>query len=75
MGEGSYVKSYDGGVRIETHNAQGFVPTKIASFLMNLHVQGKPVFIRLVFYLSFFFFCLIIWCYRVRAPPASISHA
>lgn len=48
MDEGSYVKSYDGGVRIETHNAQGFVPTKIASFLMNLHVQGKPVFIRLV---------------------------
>eukprot|EP00903_Cladosiphon_okamuranus_P005436 g5422.t1 len=45
MEEGSYVKSYDGGVRIETHNAQGFVPTKIASFLMNLHVEGKPVFI------------------------------
>ncbi|CAM9424380.1 unnamed protein product [Pylaiella littoralis] len=45
VGEGSYVKYYDGGVRIETHNAQGFVPTKIASFLMNLHVQGKPVFI------------------------------
>lgn len=44
--EGSYVKSYDGGVRIEIHNAQGFVPTKITSFLMNLHVQGKPVFIR-----------------------------
>ncbi|CAB1114562.1 unnamed protein product [Ectocarpus sp. CCAP 1310/34] len=43
--EGSYVKSYDGGVRIEIHNAQGFVPTKITSFLMNLHVQGKPVFI------------------------------
>lgn len=47
--EGSYVRSYDGGVRIETHNAQGYVPTKIASFLMNLHVQGKPVFIRSVF--------------------------
>lgn len=46
MGEGSYVKSYDGGVRIEIHNAQGFVPTKITSFLMNLHVEGKPIFIR-----------------------------
>ncbi|CAM9901538.1 unnamed protein product [Scytosiphon promiscuus] len=45
MDEGSYVKSYDGGVRIEIHNAQGFVPTKITSFLMNLHVEGKPIFI------------------------------
>lgn len=46
MDEGSFVKSYDGGVRIEIHAAQGFVPTKITSFLMNLHVEGKSVFIR-----------------------------
>lgn len=45
MDEGSFVKSYDGGVRIEIHAAQGFVPTKITSFLMNLHVEGKSVFI------------------------------
>eukprot|EP00904_Undaria_pinnatifida_P009679 jgi/Undpi1/5841/HiC_scaffold_2.g01115.m1 len=43
--EGSYVKSYDSGLRIEIHDAQGFVPTKITSFLMNLNVDGRPVFI------------------------------
>ena len=48
MDEGSYVKSYDSGLRIEIHDAQGFVPTKITSFLMNLNVDGRPVFIRCV---------------------------
>lgn len=46
MDEGSFVKSFDAGTRIEIHAAQGFVPTKIISFLMNLHMEGKPVFIR-----------------------------
>lgn len=43
--EGSYVKIYDAGQRIEIHAAQGFVPTKITSFLMNLHINVRPIYI------------------------------
>jgi len=45
MLEGSFVKIYDAGQRLEIHAAQGFVPTKITSFLMNLHVNERPIYI------------------------------
>ncbi|CAM9681570.1 unnamed protein product [Chrysoparadoxa australica] len=43
--EGSYAKLHDAGKAIEVHAAQGFVPTKITSFLMNLHIDVRPVYI------------------------------
>ncbi|CAM9132046.1 unnamed protein product [Phaeothamnion confervicola] len=45
LAEGSFVKIFDAGIRIEVHAAQGFVPTKIISFLMNLHINVRPVYI------------------------------
>jgi predicted kinase len=46
MEEGSYVKIFDAGKRIEIHQAQGFLPTKITSFLMNMHISlVRPVYI------------------------------
>ncbi len=43
--EGSYVKLYDFGKRIEVHDAQGYLLTRIMSFLMNLTISSsRPVY-------------------------------
>jgi len=43
--DGMFVKVYDGGRRLELHDIHGFLPTKVVSFVMNLHTIPRPVYI------------------------------
>jgi predicted kinase len=42
--EGSYAKVFDAGRKLELNRIHGFLPTKIISFLMNLHIMPRPVY-------------------------------
>ena len=42
--EGSYAKVFDAGRKLELNNIHGFLPTKVISFLMNLHIMPRPVY-------------------------------
>ena len=40
-----YVKIYDTGEKVTVFKVHGFLMTKIASYLMNLHVVPRPIYI------------------------------
>lgn len=42
--EGSYAKVFDAGRKLELNRIHGFLPTKVISFLMNLHIMPRPVY-------------------------------
>ncbi|MCO4760484.1 MAG: histidine phosphatase family protein [Myxococcales bacterium] len=44
-GETSYVKFIDVGRRIEVEGVSGYLPSKILFFLMNTHLEGRPVWL------------------------------
>jgi len=43
--EGAWVKVFNGGKRLEINKFNGFLPTKITSFVMNLQVEARPIFL------------------------------
>jgi 6-phosphofructo-2-kinase/fructose-2,6-biphosphatase 2 len=43
--EGAYIKVYNNGEKLLLHGIYGFLRTKIASFVMNLHAKPRPVFL------------------------------
>jgi hypothetical protein len=43
--EGSYIKLYNNGKKLLLHGIHGFLRTKIASFVMNLHTKPRAVFL------------------------------
>lgn len=43
--EGSYIKVYDCGRKLELHQINGFLQTKIVSFVMNLHTVPRQVYL------------------------------
>jgi len=43
--EYSWIKFVDGGREISLHNMRGFLASRIAQFLLNLHGQRRPVFL------------------------------
>lgn len=43
--EGAYIKVYNNGEKLFLHGIHGFLRTKIASFVMNLHTKPRPVFL------------------------------
>lgn len=43
--EGAYIKVYNNGQKLFLHGIHGFLRTKIASFVMNLHTKPRPVFL------------------------------
>jgi len=43
--EGAWVKIFDGGKRLEINRFNGFLPTKITSYIMNLQMETRPVFL------------------------------
>jgi broad specificity phosphatase PhoE len=42
--EGAFAKIYNGGKKITLHGIHGFLPTKIVSFVMNIHPFSKRVY-------------------------------
>lgn len=42
--EGSYIKRFDSGDRIHLHGIQGFLRTKISSFVMNVHTYPRTIY-------------------------------
>jgi broad specificity phosphatase PhoE/predicted kinase len=44
-GDASFVKLYNVGKRVVINNINGFLATKIVSFLMNLHVNPHPIYL------------------------------
>eukprot|EP00439_Symbiodinium_sp_Y106_P041933 s3526_g5.t1 len=43
--EYSWIKFVDGGREISLHNMRGFLASRIAQFLLNLHGQRRPIFL------------------------------
>ena len=43
--EGSFIKVYNNGAKLLLHGIYGFLRTKIASFVMNLHAKPRAVFL------------------------------
>jgi broad specificity phosphatase PhoE/predicted kinase len=43
--EGAFAKVYNGGKKITLHGIHGFLPTKIVSFVMNIHPDSKRVYL------------------------------
>lgn len=43
--EGAYVKVWEGGSRLEVAGIRGYLPTKVVSFVMNLHTRPRPVYL------------------------------
>lgn len=43
--EGSYIKMVDNGRRLEIHQIHGFLPAKVAAFVLNLHTQPRSIFL------------------------------
>jgi hypothetical protein len=43
--EGSYIKVYNNGEKLFLHGIHGFLRTKIASFVMNLHTKPRSVYL------------------------------
>ncbi|MBM4362341.1 MAG: histidine phosphatase family protein [Deltaproteobacteria bacterium] len=43
--EGSYVKLVDAGVKVVTHRVQGYLPARLAFFLMQIRPQERPIWL------------------------------
>ncbi|CAM9491025.1 unnamed protein product, partial [Ectocarpus fasciculatus] len=43
--EGASIKLYNNGQKLKLHGIHGFLRTKIASFVMNLHAKPRPIFL------------------------------
>ena len=43
--EGSYMKVFDNGRKLELSNIHGYTNTKIAGFVLNLHTTTRPIFL------------------------------
>eukprot|EP01041_Mallomonas_annulata_P011156 gene11156-23317_t len=42
--EGRYIKMFDNGRKLELHQIHGFIQTKVAAFVLNLHTQPRPIY-------------------------------
>ncbi|OMJ20350.1 6-phosphofructo-2-kinase/fructose-2,6-bisphosphatase 3 [Smittium culicis] len=41
----SFIKLINSGQRIETNNLRGYLPTRIVFYLMNIHIQGRRIYL------------------------------
>jgi hypothetical protein len=56
--EGSYIKVYDSGRKLDLHLIHGFLKTKIVSFVMNLHTVPRQASLS-TYYIYVCFYSLI----------------